>query len=528
MNTGEAIAALTDGPVTRRRIRHAALAAGIAGLAGVLLLAVAGWFLTAAAIAGAGGAASVAAFNYLIPSALIRLLAILRTVGRYGERILSHRAALLAMATLRARLFRRLAEQDTRTAPALSGGDASARLIGDIDTLENLVVRRPLLAGSLTSAAVGVAAALLTGWLAGLALAAWLATLLPALAWLSKRLAGPAARSAAQALGDLRTRFVELSAAHTEIAAYGIVDRAAASLAPDIARFQAARRQLARAEAVLGALVALYAGVAVALVLALGRSGAPLAAMAALAAAGAAEAMAAFAQASVKDGSARESIGRLMVLEAGEPPAPGASPEGAALALGGHFLEPGARVAITGLSGSGKTMLLEQLAGLRRASLPLRLGGVSLAELAADELAARFALSPQDAPVVIGSIADNLRLARVGVDEAAMWHALEIACLASRVHALPDGLETRIGEGGAALSGGERKRLGLARAMLAGRAWLLLDEPTEGLDRATEAELVRRLEGWLDETGTGLVMASHRQAPLALARERIEVSELRA
>lgn len=527
LNVAESITALTGGSKTRARIFVAALAAATAGLAGVLLLAVSGWFLTAAAIAGLGGPLVAAGFNYLIPSALIRLLAILRTVGRYGERILSHRAALLAMATLRARLFRRLAAQDTRTAPALSGGDASARLIGDIDALEALVVRRPLLAGSLASAATGVAAALLAGWQAGLALAVLLMTLPPVVSRLSARLAGPPARASAHALGDLRTRFVELAAARTEIAAYGIVDRATASLTPDITRFQAARRGLALAEAVVGAVVALYGGVAVALVLYLARTGAPLAALAALAAAGAAEAMAAFAQSSVKDAGARESIARLMTFEVEEPETTHAVPVGQALDLGPDHVAPGARIAVAGASGSGKTMLLEQLAGLRAATLPLRVGGAAVGDIAADELRARFALAPQEAPVIIGSVADNLRLARKGVDEAAMWRALEVACLASRIRALPDGLATRIGEGGAALSGGERKRLGLARAILAGRPWLLLDEPTEGLDPATEADLVRRLGAWLDETGTGLLMASHRTAPLALTAARVDAGAVR-
>lgn len=527
LNVAESITALTGGSKTRARIFVAAFAAATAGLAGVLLLAVSGWFLTAAAIAGLGGPLVAAGFNYLIPSALIRLLAILRTVGRYGERILSHRAALLAMATLRARLFRRLAAQDTRTAPALSGGDASARLIGDIDALEALVVRRPLLAGSLASAATGVAAALLAGWQAGLALAVLLMTLPPVVSRLSARLAGPPARASAHALGDLRTRFVELAAARTEIAAYGIVDRATASLTPDITRFQAARRGLALAEAVVGAVVALYGGVAVALVLYLARTGAPLAALAALAAAGAAEAMAAFAQSSVKDAGARESIARLMTFEVEEPETTHAVPVGQALDLGPDHLAPGARIAVAGASGSGKTMLLEQLAGLRAATLPLRVGGAAVGDIAADELRARFALAPQEAPVIIGSVADNLRLARKGVDEAAMWRALEVACLASRIRALPDGLATRIGEGGAALSGGERKRLGLARAILAGRPWLLLDEPTEGLDPATEADLVRRLGAWLDETGTGLLMASHRTAPLALTAARVDAGAVR-
>ena len=80
-------------PATRLRLALAAVVSALAGGSGVLLLAVAAWFLTGAAIAGAAGPSAAMAFNYLLPSALIRLLAITRTLGRYGERYLSHRAA---------------------------------------------------------------------------------------------------------------------------------------------------------------------------------------------------------------------------------------------------------------------------------------------------------------------------------------------------------------------------------------------------------------------------------------------------
>ncbi len=105
--------------------------------------------------------------------------------------------------------------------------------------------------------------------------------------------------------------------------------------------------------------------------------------------------------------------------------------------------------------------------------------------------------------------------------------ALEVACFALDVRAMPQGLDQWVGDGGARLSGGQRKRLSIARAILAGKPWLLLDEPSEGLDMVTEAQLARRLDAWLRETGTGLVVVSHRQALLALGEEG-RIVELRA
>jgi ATP-binding cassette subfamily C protein CydC len=194
--------------------------------------------------------------------------------------------------------------------------------------------------------------------------------------------------------------------------------------------------------------------------------------------------------------------------------------------LGDLQLAEGARVAITGVSGAGKTTVLETLAGLRGDPVRAGPGDALAAGVALPDLTARFAISSQSAPVIIGTIADNLRLARSGVDEAAMWQVLEVACLAERVRTLPRGLDEPVGAGGLALSGGERKRLSLARALLAGRPWLLLDEPTEGLDSVTEAELVARLQAWLDHTGTGLILASHRAAPLELAKLVVDAAAL--
>ena len=98
-----------------------------------------------------------------------------------------------------------------------------------------------------------------------------------------------------------------------------------------------------------------------------------------------------------------------------------------------------------------------------------------------------------------------------------------MACADDVVRALPDGLQQWLGGDSARLSGGQRRRIALARALLADRPWLVLDEPSEGLDSATEARLVASLRAWLSETGKGLVLVSHRPAMAALAELMVDL-----
>ncbi|WP_294330123.1 ATP-binding cassette domain-containing protein [uncultured Sphingomonas sp.] len=523
---------MTPFPLTapeRRTLRQALACATIAGLAAILLLALSGWFLTGAAIAGASGAAAVAAFNYLIPSAAIRGLAILRTAGRYGERLLSHQAALTAMADLRGQLFGTLAAQDSRTAPDLAGGDASARLIGDIEALEDLVVRRPSRPASLAAALFAVALVALAGWKAALALALLLAALPPLLTLAARRLTTRPAAEAAEALGALRTAFVDYAAARPEIIAYGLAPRVAETIAELSRPLDRARAALARGDGIVAGLLAGYGTLAAALVFALAEGSAPIRALALLAAAASVEAMAAFARTALRQARVEQGLARLATLAdlPGDlPSAPAAAAAAQPITLGTHRLAPGDRVAVTGASGTGKTRLIEALAGLRTPVHELTLDDTPLDQVPADTLRRQCALSPQDAVLIAGSIGDNLRVARPGIAEAEMWTALHTACLDTSVAAMPAGLDTPVAEAGGTLSGGERKRLSLARALLAGRPWLLLDEPSEGLDAATEAELVTRLHRWLDATGTGLVLVSHRHAPLALADRSIAIDTI--
>jgi ATP-binding cassette subfamily C protein CydC len=354
-----------------------------------------------------------------------------------------------------------------------------------------------------------------------------------ALPWLAglvaRRLVDAPAAEAAARLSGLKALVTDQLAAAAEIAVYGLAERVSADVMAQAAALDATRARMVRGEAWLaGVLVAAgpVLAAAVAGLAAASSAGAAQAALAALAAAGGAEAQAALVRARGRDAALADARGRLDGLNGPEglAGAEEATPVGEALEIEGRVLAPGGRLGIVGVSGRGKTRLLETLAGWRAdAPQALMLGGVAVQSLEFGTLSGCFALVPQAPVLIAGSVADNLRLAAAGLSEAALWAALEVACLADDVRAMPDGLTTWLGEGAGQLSGGQRKRLALARALLAGRPWLLLDEPSEGLDADTEAEMVRRLGDWLDQTGaglgTGVIVASHRAAPLGLAAD---------
>jgi ATP-binding cassette subfamily C protein CydC len=161
----------------RRTWRQAGMCAALAAVASVALLGVSGWFLASAAAAGGAGLAAATAFNYLLPSACIRLLAILRTGARHGERLLGHASALRSMAHLRPMLFDALCAARGRRAPAASStttvttGEATTALMQDLRTIEDHLIRGTAVRGALAALACGAALVALAGWPALLVLA---------------------------------------------------------------------------------------------------------------------------------------------------------------------------------------------------------------------------------------------------------------------------------------------------------------------------------------------------------------------
>ncbi|AMW11534.1 ABC transporter [Streptomyces qaidamensis] len=187
-------------------------------------------------------------------------------------------------------------------------------------------------------------------------------------------------------------------------------------------------------------------------------------------------------------------------------------------------IEPGERVALVGPSGAGKSTLLSVLLGFVRPDEGrVRAGGVDLAGADLEAWRSRIAWVPQRPHLYAGTIAENVRLARSDAGDDAVRQALRDAGALEFVDALPEGVGTALGEDGVGLSAGQRQRLALARAFLADRPVLLLDEPTAALDGATEAEVVaavRRLAA-----GRTVLLVVHRPALLEVADRVVRLVE---
>ncbi|RZJ29187.1 MAG: ATP-binding cassette domain-containing protein, partial [Brevundimonas sp.] len=455
-----------------------------------------------------------------------RLLAILRTGARYIERVAGHDAALKALARLRPQLFDALASGPITRALGLSSGELSARLVQDIDAVQTVFVRRsaPWSFGAGLVTAV-LLATIASPW-AGGALAAGMAAACGGGVLLARALSAPAGREAQIAMGVLKDRLASLEAAAPELKAYGLDGWAAREVASTAATFDRTQIALARA----GGWIAAWQAAATALTIigvAVAAQGAdlPMIALALLAAVMGVESATGLTGALHLNGRAEEALDRLDAALSAPPHRRGDPPKSGAVSLPalGETLTPPDRLGLHGPSGAGKTSLIERLCGLREA-LPgeAMLGGADVASLAPEMRRALFAYAAQDVRLLDDTIRRNLLLAGPASDDA-LWAALDDAQLAERVRADPLGLDASVGPNGERLSGGERRRLGLARALLRDAPWLVLDEPTEGLDAETERRVLTALDRRLAARGQGLILVSHRAAPMALCDRQARV-----
>lgn len=506
------------------RMALALLLGSLALGSAVGLMAVSGWLISRAS-------EQPPVLYLMVAVTATRAFGIGRAVFRYAERLVSHDAVLRMLGDLRVSVYRRL----ERIAPAglrrTRRGDLLARLVQDVDALQDYWLRWLLPVGA--ALLVGVASAGFTAWLlpeAGAVLAVGLLVAGIAVPAAGGALARRAERRLAPARGTLATAVADLLRGCAELtvagALRGRIERArdADRTLTSIASRQAAATALG---AGLSAVVCGLTVVAAAFVgvqgVRDGRLDGVALAVVVLTPLAAFEAVTGLPLAVQYRQRVKRSAERVFeVLDAPvpvhEPRTPAAPPANPfplelaglsarhagqeRLALDGFALtlEAGRRVAVVGSSGSGKTTLAQVL--LRFLDVEhgtYRLGGVPAWELDGDAVRRLVGLCAQDAHLFDSSVRENLRLARVGADDEELREALRRARLLDWVDGLPAGLDTLVGEHGSRLSGGQRQRLALARALLADFPVLVLDEPAEHLDLATADaltdDLLRATEG---------------------------------
>ena len=484
------------------------------------------------ALAGQGVAAGIAAGGGAWAILLLRPLILARPALRWAERMASHEATFRALADTRIWFFRRLAERLPGGLGHTSAGDARGRMIADIEALDGLYLRAviPAVAAAAVVAVIALVLGAEPGLAALVALPLAAALLLPF--WLAREARAPAAAVAA-ARGQMNRAALDPLLGLPETLSNRAEGRAADRLTATTAAMHAAEERLARRGAIGGAAGFLLTQLAMlgALAWALTHgAGAGLAILGLFMALAAAEALGLVPRAGTALAGAGAAARRLFALA--DTAAPVAEPINPAAMPLGHGIRfeavsfawtpgrpvftsldlewrEGERLALLGPSGAGKSSIAALLLKLAAPQAGrITLGGVDIASLPAAELRQSIACLGQDARIFDATIAENLRISAPAAPDAALWRVLAQVGLAELVHALPQGLETPCGEGGARFSGGQARRIALARALLPAAPLLVLDEPTSGLDEETERAFLETLEA--ATRGRSVLLITHR------------------
>lgn len=508
-------------------------------LASIGLLTLSGWFLSASAVVGVAG---IYSFNYMLPAAGVRGAAIIRTAGRYFERLVSHDATFRVLQHLRVATFSKLLPLSPAGLARFRQGELLNRIVADVDTLDHLYLRviSPLVGALVVILVVTIGLSVLDVTLAltlgGIMLATLL--LLPPLFY---RAGKPTGEQITQLRGQYRQQLTSWLQGQAELMLFNASDRYRKQMEKTEQRWQEAQRRQAELTALSQALMLLIGGIAVIAMLWMASEGVggnslpgALIALFVFCALAAFEALAPVTGAFQHLGQVIASARRITQITEQQPEvtfsqqAPQSFsqvaltlnevtfsyPQQSAPALKDISLQvaAGEHIAILGRTGCGKSTLLQLLTrAWDPANGQIQLNGQPLSELSETTLRQAMSVVPQRVHLFSATLRDNLLLAAPQVSDARLADILARVGLEKLLE--DSGLNSWLGEGGRQLSGGELRRLAIARALLHDAPLMLLDEPTEGLDATTESQILDLLsEVMRDKT---VLMVTHRLRGLA-------------
>ena len=539
----------------------------LTALASIALLTLSGWFISASAMAGLvvidGNAL---AFNFMLPAAQIRALAITRTLGRYGERLVTHEATFRVLAGIRSWFFQQLIPLVPGRLSAMRSGDLLSRMTADIDALDALYLR--LLAPALV-ATIGVTAVtvFLAFYSPVISLANGLMLIIASVwvPWVFNRLGRDGAEQIVVLAANFRIRQIDMMQGLADLIANQAYGRFSGFLEQFSGLMINTQRRNNRLSAISSAFTLMLSQITLLTALVLAAlafkngllSGADVA-LVVFCVIAAFELVMPLPQAMQMLAKTQKAARRIkQVAEMSptitvtdccfSPPLPSGEGRGEGIQrptqllpvptrydlqlIEVNFRYPdqqdwvlknisltipqGSKIAIIGPSGSGKTTLLHLL---MRYYDPCQgsvlLAGQDVKQLDADELMTCFGVLSQRSQLFAASIKGNLLIAKPDASATELHIAIKAAGLEKFIGYLPEGLESWVGESGVKVSGGEARRIALARLYLKNAPVLILDEPTEGLDSETERDVFKALANFArDKT---VIMVTHREAGLGL------------
>lgn len=506
--------------------------------AAIGLLTLSGWFIAAAAVAGLAG---IATFNYMLPAAGVRGFSIGRTFGRWAERVVSHNATFKLLADLRVSFFRKLAPLVPDQGLNMRDGDLLNRMVADVDAMDHVYLRlvSPMMVGIVGILAVSI----FLGWFdprLGMALGLTLLALLIGLPILFYRLGNDQGRAQLEQNAATRIALLDWLQGHAELALFGARDRYRARIDDSEQAMLHAQANMARITGLANAVLVAATGLTLVMMIWLAADGVgermpgPLIAMVAFTTMASFELMMPITAAFQYLGKTLTAAKRLNAITERAPSVPFPSHGHTGPAVGDICFDnvsyqypgaaqdavsnislhvtPGHTLALLGRTGCGKSTLLSLLT---RAWDPtqgqITLDGVPLMQWQETALRDAMSVVTQSVDLFNGTLRDNLTLACPEASDDDLASALHRVGLTGLLEG--QGLDAWLGDGGRQLSGGERRRLGIARGLLHPAPIMLLDEPTEGLDVQTEAEILSLLQDhFQDKT---VVIITHRLVGLA-------------